>query len=309
MSSETEQLRRLIAELRTAYAAGGNVMARARAIAGTTTNAVPSTLIAYDLQTGSYNALARANPAMNARWCSQLAGILAPWLQGGRSLLEAGSGEATTLAGVLAHLPAAPAHTLGFDLSWSRCAEGRAWLAERGVQADLFVADLFHLPFADESIDVVYTSHTLEPNGGREEEALLELLRVTRRVLVLVEPAYEHADEPARARMREHGYVRGLRAALDRLGARVIRDELLEFSINPKNPSGVIVVEKQGVTEGQGGAPTFRCPLTNTALTPSDDAYFSETTGLAYPVLQGLPLLRPEHAVVASRFQPRVPGP
>jgi ubiquinone/menaquinone biosynthesis C-methylase UbiE len=35
-------------------------------------------------------------------------------------------------------------------------------------QADLVVADLFHIPFADNSVDVVYTSHSLEPNGGRE---------------------------------------------------------------------------------------------------------------------------------------------
>jgi SAM-dependent methyltransferase len=157
--------------MRTAYAAGENVMARAREITGTPANAVLATLIAYDLQTGTYNALARRNAAMNARWCGQMAGLLAPWLGGTRSVLEAGSGEATTLAGMLAHLPAPPAHALGFDLSWSRCAEGRAWLEERGVNADLFVADLFHIPLADESVDVVYTSHTLEPNGGREEEA------------------------------------------------------------------------------------------------------------------------------------------
>lgn len=304
MSSETEQLQSLIAEMRAAYAAGENVMARAREITGTPANAILATLIAYDLQTGTYNDLARRNAAMNARWCGQIAGILAPWLGGGASVLEAGSGEATTLAGVLAHLPVTPARALGFDLSWSRCQEGRSWLAERGVAADLFVADLFHIPLADGSVDVVYTSHTLEPNGGREEAALRELLRVTRRALVLVEPAYERADEEARARMRQHGYVRGLRATLERIGARVLRDELLDFSVNPKNPSGLLVVEK--TPHAPAAAPAFQCPLTGSALTETSDVYVSETTGLVYPVLQGIPLLRPEHAVVASKLQARV---
>lgn len=305
MTNEIQQLQRLITGMRTAYAAGENVMAWAREIAGSKANSPLATLIAYDLQTGTYNALARRNPAVNAQWCAQLAAILAPLLAAAESVMEAGCGEATTLAGVLVHLPTTPTRALGFDLSWSRCAEGRAWLDEKSVDADLFVADLFHIPLADDSVDVVYTSHTLEPNASREEEALRELLRVTRRTLVLVEPAYELADEAARARMREHGYVRGLREILERLGAKVTRHELLAFSINLKNPSGLLVVEKNSAQPARPSA--FQCPLTRTPLVDAGDAYVSDSTGLVYPVLRGIPLLRPEHAVVASKLESTVP--
>ncbi len=305
MSSETEQLQRLIAGMRTAYAAGANVMAHAREVTGSSANATLATLIAYDLQTGTYNELARRNPEVNARWCRQMAGILAPLLGSGDTVLEAGCGEATTLAGTLAHLPVAPARALGFDLSWSRCAEAREWLTGRGVAAGVFVADLFRIPLADASVDVVYTSHTVEPNGGREEQALRELLRVTRRTLVLVEPSYERADEAAQARMREHGYVRALRTVLEKLGARVTRDELLPFSVNPRNPSGLLVVEKHPVSPRRASG--FQCPLTGAALADGGEVHFAESMGLAYPVLQGIPLLRPEHAVVASKLRARVP--
>jgi ubiquinone/menaquinone biosynthesis C-methylase UbiE len=307
MSSETEQLRRLISGMRAAYAAGGNAMAYAREVTGSESNATLATLLAYDLQTGTYNALARRSPESNARWCHQLAEILATWVREDDVLLEAGCGEATTLAGTLARLPVSPAHSLGFDLSWSRCAEAREWLAENGGAAELFVGDLFSIPLADESIDVVYTSHTVEPNGGREEQALRELLRVTRRVLVLVEPAYERADEEAQARMRQHGYARGLRGVLERLGARVTRDELLPYSVNPRNPSGLLVVEKAPASGP--GAPVFQCPLTGAALVDGGEVRIAESMGLVYPVLQGIPLLRPEHAVVASRLELRVSRP
>jgi SAM-dependent methyltransferase len=119
---------------------------------------------------------------------------------------------------------------LGFDLSWSRCAGARARLREESVSADVFVGDLFAIPLADASVDVVYNSHSLEPNGGREREALCELLRVTRHRLVLCECLYELAPEPAQARMRGNGYVRVLEDTLRSLGADVKACRLLPYS-------------------------------------------------------------------------------
>jgi SAM-dependent methyltransferase len=301
MNTETEQLRRLIAGMRAAYERGENAMAYARAAQSTSANATLATLIAYDLQAGTYNAAVRADPATNAKGCEQLARLLAPWITAETSLLEVGCGEATTLAGILKRLPVSPARALGFDLSWSRCDEGRAWLKENGVTAELFVADLFQIPLADESVDVVYTSHSLEPNGGREEPALRELLRVARRAVVLVEPLYELANDAAQKRMEHHGYVRGLAATLTGLEARIVRHELLPFSATARNPSGVIIVEKP--VNDAAAKLQFRCPLTHSPLREAEDVYVSDAMGLVYPVLRGTPMLRAEHAIVASKLE------
>ncbi len=40
-----------------------------------------------------------------------------------------------------------------------------------------------------------------------------------------------------------------------------------------------------------------------TPLLDEGHVYYSEATGLAYPVLGGIPLLRPEHMVVASKLK------
>jgi ubiquinone/menaquinone biosynthesis C-methylase UbiE len=110
----------------------------------------------------------RANRGHNTQWCAQLAEILSPFVTEHSSILEAGCGEATTLAGILQQLSSGGGCKLGFDISWSRCAEGLDWLSENGVSARLFVADLFDIPLEDQTVDVVYTSHSVEPNGGRE---------------------------------------------------------------------------------------------------------------------------------------------
>ena len=299
----TDGLRDLLTGMRGAFARGENAMEFARRASGETSNSLTATLVAYDLQAGSYVANVKSDPQSNQRWCRQLALELATYVECGSSLLEVGCGEATTLAGVLNALPRKPSESLGFDISWSRCAEGLGWLKSVEASAKLFVADLFAIPLADESIDVVYTSHSIEPNGGREEEALTELLRVARRAVVLIEPLYELGTPEAQERMRHHGYVRGLQSAAASVGGNVRTCRLLGYASNPLNPSGVVVIEKNRAAQPRGVGSKFRCPLTATPLVEEGDAYYSEATGLAYPVLGGIPLLRPEHMVVASKLK------
>ena len=106
MKPETQILRELVTGMRAAYARGENAMTYARTVAGASRNSTVATLVAYDLQAGSYVAAVRQNPAYAVRWCAQLAGILRGYTTPGGSLLEVGCGEATTLAGVLRLLPA-----------------------------------------------------------------------------------------------------------------------------------------------------------------------------------------------------------
>jgi len=301
--ADVTELGRLMLGMRAAYARGENVMEYARQTASVLGNSPISTLIAYDLQAGTYIAGARANPDARLRWCNQLAGILNPYITKQSSVLEVGCGEATTLAGVLKHLNDTPRHALGFDISWSRCAHGLSWLAENAVSADLFVADLFEIPLEDSSIDVVYTSHSLEPNGGHEEAAIKELMRIARRAVVLVEPVYELADANAQARMRAHGYVRRLKETAEKLGATVRDYRLLDYCGNPLNPSGLVLIEKSATTSSESSGIQWRCPLTHSALVAHNMGFYSPGTGVVYPVLGGIPLLRSSHAVVASSFE------
>lgn len=301
LRSDVTELGRLILGMRAAYARGENVMAYARQTAGALGNSPVATLIAYDLQVGTYIAGARANPEGRVRWCGQLSKILDPYITAQSSILEVGCGEATTLAGVLKYLSNVPKHALGFNISWSRCAEGLGWVSENEASARLFVADLFDIPLEDESVDVVYTSHSLEPNGGREEDAIRELMRVARRAVVLVEPIYELASSEAQSRMHAHGYVRSLKDTAERLRANVADHRLLDYTANPLNPSGLVLIEKES-NKAAGGEPTWRCPLTHMPLVDLGDVFASAQSGLCYPVLRGIPMLRMEHGIVASKI-------
>ncbi|MEG4550902.1 methyltransferase domain-containing protein [Microcoleus sp. N9_B2] len=294
-------MRTLIQKMRLAYQRGDNAMACAREILGDSENSLIATLISYDLQAGSYISAVKNNPEFQERWCHQVASIINPLIKDKKqfTLLEVGCGEATTLRGVLAQLSHLPDYCLGFDLSWSRVAHGLRYLSEKQIQASLFVADMFNIPLADESIDIVYTSHSLEPNGGQEEKAIKELLRVARHAVVLIEPIYELASAEAQERMRFHGYIRGLKDVATKLGAVVTDYKLLDFTSNPVNPSGLLILEK-ATTVNSTVEIFWSCPLTRTKLSDIGDVFESKDTGLVYPVLRGIPMLNPSHAIVAS---------
>lgn len=300
-TENTDRLRTLIQKMRLAYQRGDNAMACAREIIGDSENSLIATLISYDLQAGSYISAVRNNPEFQERWCHQVASIINPLIKDNKqfSLLEVGCGEATTLGGVLAKLSHIPEYSLGFDLSWSRVAHGLRYLSEKQIQASLFVADLFNIPLADESIDIVYTSHSLEPNGGQEEKGLKELLRVARHAVVLIEPIYELASEEAQERMRFHGYIRGLKDVATKLGAVVTDYKLLDVTDNPVNPSGLLILEKSKILNSTIEI-SWCCPLTRTKLSDIGDVFYSKDTGLVYPVLRGIPMLNPSNAIVAS---------
>jgi SAM-dependent methyltransferase len=192
---------------------------------------------------------------------------------------------------------------LGFDISWSRVNAGIDWLIEKGINARLFVGDLFHIPFADNSIDVIYTSHSLEPNGGNEYAAIAELMRVARKAVILVEPNYELASEEAKIRMMEHGYVRGLRGVAEELGASIADYGLLKVCGNALNPSGVLALLKQNTEQRiASNGLAWQCPLTGSGLAEDVDIFYAKRVGIAYPVMRKIPLLRRQHAVVASKI-------
>lgn len=257
--------------------------------------------VAYELQSGSY--VADMSIAENAHHKQQYSDTLAEVILSlctPTSILEAGVGEATILSGVLKKLGMIPHY--GFDISWSRLAFARQWLQSQGQKNSILcTGDLKQIPFADNSIDVVFTSHAIEPNGGYESEILQELFRVTRRYLVLLEPGYEFASAEGQKRMESHGYCRNLPAIARNLGYEVLINEPFTLSINPDNPTAITVIRKTVSTELPSHV--LACPRFKTPLEKVDGMLFSSEALATYPVLGGIPCLRTENAIASAFFK------
>ena len=292
-----------LAELKRAYARGENITRLLRESSGRAINEQEAILIAYDLQAGSYVANLEKPEARAhlAAYSAELAALLCELNP--RSLLEAGVGEATTLRATVAAMGrAVPPEIFGFDLSWSRIHVARRhWAENDAPPAQFFVGELEAIPLPDDSVDVVFTSHAIEPNHGREREILAELYRVSRRHLVLLEPGYELADTEARARMDAHGYCRGL-ADIARENDWTLRTHrLFGTSSNPLNPTALLHIEKP-CADPAPRAVEFVCPNCRAPLAHVDGHWFCGREGVVFPVLREIPCLLRAHAILASHF-------
>ena len=293
--------------LRDDYREGRNVIHAYNARAGLDANSPEAIEIAYDLQAGQYIRNHASEPGYYNAYTDEQAALLNTHFPDCESLLDAGCGELTNTALLFGKLDAVPG-LFAFDLSWSRVHVGldhfRATVdADCVRRTQAFVGEISGIPLPDNSIDVVMTSHALEPNHGREAELLGELLRVSRRGLLLFEPSYELGDDAQRANMERHGYVRGLAGHCEQLGADVVEQHFTDVNYNPLNRTAVTVVRKSQAAVGNAPAfvdPVFRTPL---CFDDADRVYFSPEQGVVYPTLRGIPVLRASAAVLATGFE------
>jgi len=289
-----------LGEIKNHYDNGGNVIQYIRELENSTTNSADAIQISYDMQAGSYVDFFKKNPEANSNYTSAIAVILNKLNTSG-NIIEAGVGEATTLANVIEKLKVKPTVCGGFDISWSRIKYAQKFSEFKKLKDPfLFTGDLFNIPLADSSVDIVYTSHSIEPNGGKEKELLQELFRITNRYLVLLEPAYEFGSDEAKKRMDSYGYVKGLKKTAEDLGYSVIEHRLFDVILNDSNPTGLMIIEKN--KDSFSNDFKLACPITKLELNKRMDAYFCSESLMSYPIIGGIPCLLSDNGIITSKF-------
>lgn len=290
-----------IKELKRLYEQGVNIMDYLRKERGVDANDSEIIQLSYDLQAGSYIKHAKENPEMTKRIGEEVYSVIQD-LEG-TSILEVGVGEARTLHSVLSAVDSNTfSEVFGIDISWSRVYVGLRYLEDSGfTNVQMSVGDLFSLPYLDSSIDIVYTFHSLEPNGGREKDALIELMRVAKKYVVLFEPDYDIADENGRARMLRMGYVKDLKLISEQLGYKVRLYKKFPYELNPLNPTSIIVLEKT-TDSTQLDVGIYRCPVTGYPLQYDEGCWISSEGLVAYPIVKGIPCLIAQKGIIVSHY-------
>jgi hypothetical protein len=289
------------AEITGVLKSGKNIMEWIRSREDSEINSLEAIAYSYDAQAGSYTEALKLPSVAQIKQESgrRLASLLEPIEP--FSLLEAGIGEATSLAPILTAMSARPVHTLGFDISLSRLLFARRNLVVQGINdVTLFTGSLDGIPLADQSIDVVLTIHAIEPNHGQEKEILAELLRVARRYLILIEPSYELGSSESQARMQRLGYVRDLPQVLKSLGHAPLKVERWGIDLNLENPAALIIIDK--AEKRVETPPRFMSPISGYPMVLRSDCWFCPEDGHAFPIIEGIACLTSETSVLASKL-------
>ena len=293
-----------ILKIKELYERGENIIQYLRSSDNADTNSINDILISYDLQSGTYLKSLSENSEFKERYAESIAAVIEELLPAGnlKSIMEIGVGEATTLGLMIKNLKSIPEDILGFDISLSRILFAQNFLKEINLPpVKLFTANLFEIPLKDDSVDIVYTSHSIEPNGGNEKTALKELFRVARKYVILLEPSYEFATEEGKSRMEKNGYVKYLAKHATELGYKVIENKLFDLSINHLNPTGITIIEKLSMGDE---TTELVCPATRTKLNIyNHNLLYSDESFLAYPVIENIPCLLTENAILSFHLK------
>lgn len=287
-----------ISKIKEIFLQGGNILSHLKSQNGE--NDWESIMISYDFQSGSYTKLALQNHVYIDKYTNAIKSVLDSLEKFG-SIMEVGVGEATIMNPLMKKIDSDnQMDKFGFDISWSRIRYAKSNSEREGINSKLFVANLFDIPLPDNSIDVVYTSHSLEPNGGKEKEALKELYRVASKYVVLLEPDFQNASKEGKERMTSHGYVKNLAEHASALNFNVIESRPFDIYINPLNPTGLTIIKKAARPEN---IPSYICPITRKKLIQYDNVYYCEESGLIYPIISEIPCLIESSATLGFHFK------
>lgn len=294
---------------RKAYLDGKNVTTFLRNHMGVEKNTPEIIELAYDIQAGSYIEFAKNNRPYLERYASEVVNILQHYSNGAESFLDVGTGEMTTLAAIINLMNDIPEEIYAFDISWSRVHKGISY-AKDHMNIDEnrifpFVADISEIPLHDNSISVITSNHALEPNGGRLESLMAELFRVAKDIVILFEPCYEINSDEGKKRMDELGYIKNVDGVIDKMGGTLFDKIAIKNISNPLNPTACYVIYPPKKSEfnrlfGEKGINRFSVPGTDLQLDRIDDLFFSKNTGLTYPIIKSIPVLKSSAAVLTS---------
>jgi hypothetical protein len=302
-----------IVSLKQAYLKGENITSLIKELDATNLNSAEAIELAYDLQAGSYVEAVLKTPHKFKPYYDQLREILVKYIAEDDCILDAGTGEMTTLGGVFSNIDINFARLYCFDISLSRLLVGRKHISKTcaidfAAKLFPFAADISTIPLEDNAVDLTWTSHALEPNHGREFDLLRELFRVTKRKCVLFEPSYENNTIEGMNRMEKLGYVRDLPNQINKAGGNLVDVVKINAAdqLSPLNPTYAYIVSMQKSACGSVLASNtcFQCPTTYEPLDCSrQDSLFSSRGLIAYPVISGIPLLRRGLAIPACHTE------
>ena len=244
--------------------------------------------ISYDIQSGAY-----VNKYFN-KFFNKQKKMYFPFIKAInefkniKSILDFGAGEMTNLSFFIKNLNQ-KIKFYASDISFNRLYVGKQFL-QKQLKKDQFKRVKYicnpHLfiPLKSNSIDLVITVHALEPNNKYKKEILSEILRVSNKGVILMEPHYENANEKIKKRMRKFNYVRNLEKTIKSLGfdLKVVKNL---YNGTKHNNSSLFIINKRFKKKNKINYIDFE---TKSPLKKIDNFYVSYNSKEIYPILSDI---------------------
>ena len=221
------------------------------------------------------------------------------------NILEIGAGELTTLEDIF-KFKNSEIDCYGIDLSLNRLAHGVDEFKKRHSKIPRIAkANATKLPFADNSFDLVITRHTLEQMPKIFKSSIDEIIRVCKKHIVFFEPSFELGSLTQKIKMLNSDYVRGIPKYLSTKTFLTVNEPyLMKNSANPLNHTACIKIqikENRIINSNNKDIP-FVCPYSKEKLQVHRDFLYAESSKVAYPIINGIPILEESKSFKLSKI-------
>ena len=296
--------------LKTLYSSGVNIMEYFRTKNNVQENEKDAILAAYDLQAGSYikhlpiksmyHIDGHPKEMTSHQYLCEFVKYLGDEISQFEhsSILEAGVGEATTLAYLIEYMEESSSKFFGFDIAPSRILYGKEFLRQKKQEAELFVGNMLSIPYQDNSFDIVYTVHAIEPNTSDAKNIIKELYRVTKKYLILIEPSFELGNNETKANINKHAYVKELKQQVDELKYEVVKYKLFPVGTFSNQPA-IMIIKKDSNCDD---VTSYCCPSCHSKIVFDNGGGYCINCSVFYPIIKKIPILTREAGVFFSHY-------
>ena len=165
-------------------------------------------------------------------------------------------------------------------------------IINKNVKPIFFCSDIKSIPLHSNSIDVIISNHSLEPNGKNLTNLLRELFRVGKKKLLLFEPSYELNSIKGKQRMDKLGYIKNISLSVEKLGGKLIDVIPIKNIFNKLNPTACYIIKLPIVLNKKKSNNLFTIPKTDLPLKKDLEFYVNKKLGIAFPIFKGIPIIK-----------------
>lgn len=201
----------------------------------------------YDIQTGDYINYYKSKNRDYKRIVKKFISVIKKEFNDVKTVFDFGTGEMTTFYEIFKNLKKNKVYFVN-DVSLSRLYAGKNFIKRKIKnhikKINFFTCPHTNIPFKDNSIDLVLTCHSLEPNNFCKKLLINELYRIAKKGVCMMEPHYEIANNKQQIRMRKFGYIRGIEKYFlkNKYNYKIIKNENF---FNKDNPSSIFIIKKK----------------------------------------------------------------
>ncbi len=210
------------------------------------------------------------------------------------SFIEVGAGELTTVQSLFEFLDKYNIEkSAAIDLSFKRVQVGKKFIEKNNTKVDIIArSNAEFLPFDNNKFDLVYTNYCLEQVPDLFDKIVNELIRITNKYVILVEPSYEFSEKYSKNKILVKNYPIITKNSFANKNCKLLFRGPMPYS-RYINRSEIVILEKKIISGEKlsNNKFDFICPISKQELFKKQDFYYTEDNKIKYPIKDGIPLL------------------